>query len=241
MAYHQPMAHQPPLLPRRQLLALFGASTGLSLLVHACASDDGPGSALDGGSEPPERDASADAETAKDASANTDASDCRPTSSDLEGPYYEPGAPERTQIATASEPGERIIISGTVYGPDCKTPLENAIVDVWQADREGVYHGPEDEYRLRGRLYTDADGRYEFETTMPGRYAQSNGFRPAHIHFKVSHADGAPLTTQLYFMGDPYLPPNDACGSGCNSGAVDLVIGLEGAERKRGVFDVYLG
>ncbi|NIN19808.1 MAG: hypothetical protein GTN82_17795, partial [Candidatus Aminicenantes bacterium] len=50
-----------------------------------------------------------------------------------------------------------------------------------------------------------------------GRYRIMSGFRPAHIHFKVSHPGHEVLVTQLYFYGDPYLWPNDACGKACKS------------------------
>ena len=69
------------------------------------------------------------------------------------------------------------MLSGTVYGPDCRTPLPGALLDVWQADHAGHYDIKEPAnltdrtpFRLRGRLLTDAQGRYEIETIVPGRY-----------------------------------------------------------------------
>jgi len=35
---------------------------------------------------------------------------------------------------------------------------------------------------------------------------------PGHIHFKLSHDAAAPLTTQIYFEGDPYLD-SDVAGA----------------------------
>ncbi|MGY4979325.1 dioxygenase family protein [Streptomyces sp. 900105755] len=74
---------------------------------------------------------------------------------------------------------------------------------------------------LRARVVADPDGRYEFRTVMPGtetfgltadgplgtliRALQLEGARPLHIHAIVS-ADGClPLTTQIYFDGDPLV------------------------------------
>ncbi|WAL64686.1 catechol 1,2-dioxygenase [Amycolatopsis cynarae] len=76
-------------------------------------------------------------------------------------------------------------------------------------------------YNLRARVLADGDGHYEFRTVMPG--IESFGFtpdspltaltealrlpgdRPLHIHSIVS-ADGfLPLTTQIYFDGDPLV------------------------------------
>ena len=55
-------------------------------------------------------------------------------------------------------------------------------------------------FTLRARMRTEACGRYRFDTILPGNYDT----RPRHIHYKVSHPDGAALTTQLYFEGEQY-------------------------------------
>lgn len=76
-------------------------------------------------------------------------------------------------------------------------------------------------YNLRARIIADRDGRYEFRTVMPGTETlgftpnspltdlttalELPGMRPLHIHSIVS-ADGTlPLTTQIYFDGDPLV------------------------------------
>ncbi|MGH2721511.1 MAG: catechol 1,2-dioxygenase, partial [Actinomycetota bacterium] len=75
------------------------------------------------------------------------------------------------------------------------------------------------DYNLRGRIKTDEDGRYEVRTVLPSPYEipktgatgkllhalGRHAFRPGHIHFKVSCGNFRPLTTQLYFEGDPWL------------------------------------
>jgi hypothetical protein len=64
-----------------------------------------------------------------------------------------PGTPARIRLGpglrvkpsaaaiAASRRGQRLVVSGTVYAPDCTTPLEGAVVHLWQANGEGVY-GP---------------------------------------------------------------------------------------------------
>lgn len=151
---------------------------------------------------------------------------CPLTQGDEEGPYYIPGAPLRRTLAGPKEPGDRIVIRGTVLGPDCRIPLAGALLDVWQADAAGRYHGENEEYRLRGQVRTDRQGRYEFETVRPGNYDLGDGLRPAHIHFTVTHPAHRPVTTQLYFRGDPHLAPNDPCGRGCNSDDPDRIVDL---------------
>ena len=45
---------------------------------------------------------------------------------------------------------------------------------------------------------------YNLETLFPGKYSESGGIRPAHLHVKVSSPEGEPLTTQIYFEGDEH-------------------------------------
>ncbi|GLY97201.1 hypothetical protein [Actinoplanes sp. NBRC 103695] len=76
-------------------------------------------------------------------------------------------------------------------------------------------------YNLRATIVADADGRYEFRTVMPGvetfglnphspldtlvHALRLQGLRPLHIHSMVSAAGCQPLTTQIYFDGDPLV------------------------------------
>lgn len=168
---------------------------------------------------------------------------CDVTGSDVRGPFHIDGAPSRTTLAGTDEPGETMVIEGTLYGPDCETPLAGVMLDVWQADADGDYHGANDDYRLRGQMTTDAQGTYRFETIYPGHYPLGASMRPAHIHFTAIKPGYTPLTTQLYFSGDPYLSPNDPCGTGCNSGDPTLIIDLDESHPDadwHGRFDIIL-
>ncbi len=166
---------------------------------------------------------------------------CAPTTSDIQGPFYVGGAPRRALLAGPGEKGERLHIHGTVFASDCSTPLSGALLDIWHADAGGNYHDAKEQYRLRGQILTDSRGRYEFETIRPGNYQLDGGWRPAHIHFTVSSPGHDPLTTQLYFRGDKYLPPHDACGEECHADDPHRVIALV-ADRSRhaGQFDIIL-
>lgn len=102
---------------------------------------------------------------------------CDLTTTDILGPFYEPDSPIRTLIAHPDEPGTRLIISGKVQNIECN-PIQNAMVEVWQADNEGCYsifniceNGViEDEFKLRGTIMTTVEGYYEFETILPANY-----------------------------------------------------------------------
>ena len=139
------------------------------------------------------------------------AATCAPTEANPEGPFYIGGAPFRTQIAPGGEPGERLVVSGTVLSAAACRPLQGAVVDVWHANAAGMYYGLEgaagdEAWQLRGRARTGEDGAYRFETILPGRYPLSpSRLRPRHIHYLVTAPGHRPLATQLYFAGDPSL------------------------------------
>lgn len=140
------------------------------------------------------------------------AASCKPTAYNSLGPFYRDSAPFRAVLAAPSEPGEPLTITGRVLAHDGCTPLANAVVDAWHANARGEYYNvgdqrrdPPDEYRLRGRVRTNQDGEYRFETILPGTYTLGTATRPRHVHFVVSHPDAAELVTQMYFAGDPHL------------------------------------
>lgn len=166
---------------------------------------------------------------AADAGA-ADAGACEVTPADAKGPFHRPGAPSRTALASELEPGDRLEITGVVLGPDCGAPLAGALLDVWQADAAGRYDTLSADYRLRAIMMTDQDGRFGFTTVRPGNYPDANGIRPAHIHFTVSHPGYSPVTTQMYFRGDPYLAPVDSC-RGCSSDEPSLIVALTEEDR----------
>lgn len=171
---------------RRRIVEL--ALAGGAALIAGCTDEGGSA------------DSGTDTGTSSDTGTN---GTCTATGSDIEGPFYVSDAPVRGDLDTWGDSGLKITLSGTVTDASC-TPLENAIVEIWQADDEGAYDNDSTDKRYRGQQATDAEGRYSFTTIMPGHYLNGQQFRPAHIHVKV-WVDGVErLTTQLYFAGDPY-------------------------------------
>ncbi len=135
---------------------------------------------------------------------------CLVTEDNIEGPYYRPGAPKRSSLPDPGMKGVPLVITGRVLSRDCKTPLSEALLDLWQADAAGRYDNDgtfgrgATPLRLRGKVLTDASGAYAIRTIVPGRYLNGRRYRPAHIHVKLTAPGHAPLTTQLYFPDDPY-------------------------------------
>jgi protocatechuate 3,4-dioxygenase beta subunit len=111
-----------------------------------------------------------------------------------EGPYFKAGSPEQTTLIQPNMAGIKLTLTGYVLGTDCQ-PVAHALVDFWQADSQGQYDNSG--YTLRGHQYTDASGRYQLVTVIPGLYPG----RTEHIHVKVQPQNGSILTTQLFFPG----------------------------------------
>jgi protocatechuate 3,4-dioxygenase beta subunit len=122
----------------------------------------------------------------------------KPTSADIEGPFYKKDAPFKSDLV--DKPTLRVI--GSVYNTNGEL-LNNAILDIWHADEKGAYDM--EGFNFRGKVNVNADANYEFHTIVPGDYPLDDGeFRCSHLHIKVFAPGYKLLTTQLYFPDDPH-------------------------------------
>jgi protocatechuate 3,4-dioxygenase beta subunit len=125
----------------------------------------------------------------------------QPTPAQTEGPYYIRNPPRRhvllgdPLLLGDRRASNRIVLTGFVLTRSCR-PVRGVIVDVWQADARGSYDNVG--FNLRGHEFTDEQGRYWFETVVPGEYPG----RTRHIHVKIQAPGRHPLTTQLYFPNE---------------------------------------
>ncbi|MGH9835392.1 MAG: protocatechuate 3,4-dioxygenase [Blastocatellia bacterium] len=119
----------------------------------------------------------------------------------------EKNAPSKITIAAKEEPGERLIVTGVVFGADGKTPLAGVSVYVFHTDANGVYTpGPNNDNRnsrLRGYMRTDAQGRYEYSTIRPASYPNTRVM--AHIHYVVNAPGSKERIFEIVFEGDPFI------------------------------------
>jgi protocatechuate 3,4-dioxygenase beta subunit len=221
-------------LDRRAWLRMAGRATAGLALFGACG----------GGGGDDDGNLLVDAADPTDALVLPDGAICRATTGDVLGPFYRDGAPSRVMIAAPTEPGERLALDGIVFADDCTTALAGVTIDVWQADTTGVYHEPTEAggpYRLRGKLTTAADGTWLLQTIKPGNYENGpNLWRPAHLHFIVSAPGFRSVTTQIYFAGDPFLPPNDSCGTCASDDPARIVALASGASGLTGTLPLIL-
>jgi protocatechuate 3,4-dioxygenase beta subunit len=136
------------------------------------------------------------------------------TENNIEGPFYRPGAPwiqKGGKLHEEGDMGDVLIISGTVLNRQGQ-PIPEAWLEVWHSSTFGHYDNedpdnppPNKKFRLRGRIPTDKQGEFAFETIRPGHYKIGpTQHRTAHMHVKV-HAPGhQSLTTQFFFKGEKY-------------------------------------
>jgi len=115
-------------------------------------------------------------------SAPAHAMDCTPTPHRTTGTHYEPVTEHRIDVSKG------VIVHGQVLAaPNC-TPVAHARVAHWQAGENGRYSE-----KFRAYLFTDAEGRFRFETEWPN-------LRSPHIHFIVTARGFKKLETQ--WIGD---------------------------------------
>lgn len=114
------------------------------------------------------------------------------TLSQLAGPFFMPGSPERTKLAMPNEKGQIFQLFGEVVDTACK-PIPGAILDFWQCDHDGVYD--KRGVNFRGHQFASNKGTFALQSLVPGEYVG----RTPHLHVKVQRRNGPVLTTQLYF------------------------------------------
>jgi protocatechuate 3,4-dioxygenase, beta subunit len=94
----------------------------------------------------------------------------------------------KSVLSKTSDRDEAMIISGTVYNPDGKTPAPNVLIYFYHTDSEGYYNRKRDGEPLhghfRGWMLTDAKGRYEFSSIKPAAYPVRKF--AAHVHMTLT-------------------------------------------------------
>ncbi len=142
-----------------------------------------------------------------------------PTAEMTLGPFFPrefaQGANDLTRLGGRPVEGEAIEITGRVTQLDGR-PLDNLVLEIWQADAHGRYDNPA--FLGWGRAATNADGVYSFKTVKPGGRVPS-------INFLLLYSG---LMRQLQTV--MYFEPGGHSGK--------LVAEKEGANRYR--FDIRL-
>ncbi len=116
-------------------------------------------------------------------------------------------APSTGEVAPPSEPGERLVVSGTVYAADGRTPVAGASLYVYQTDARGHYRLDDpmgnQSPRLFALLRSDARGSYSYRTIRPASYPGTRVVQ--HIHYEVTAAGHGTRIFEIVFEDDPVM------------------------------------
>ena len=146
------------------------------------------------------------------------------TSQSLLGPFWRLGSPPVENGGTllrSPTPGPAFFMDARVMTRQ-GTPIAGAEVDIWQTSPAGLYENQDPgqaAMNLRGKLTTDAEGRFWFRSVKPAGYAipadgvvgrmlQAQGrhpYRPAHVHALILKPGFKTLISQVYADDDPNL------------------------------------
>ncbi|MFF7399829.1 protocatechuate 3,4-dioxygenase subunit alpha [Achromobacter sp. NPDC008082] len=148
-----------------------------------------------------------------------------PTTSQTVGPYLHIGLSGLNcadLTAGLPDPGApKVVIEGRVIDGQ-GNPVPDGMIEIWQADAQGVYRHPDDPgyagkddarsaFTGFGRLPTEADGSFRFTTIKPGRVAGPGGSLQA-PHLVVSlfmRGLLKHLSTRMYFPDEAQANEND--------------------------------
>lgn len=146
------------------------------------------------------------------------------TASALLGPFWRANSPRIASgesIVRSPTPGPELFVACEVVDTAGK-PIGGVEVDVWQSSPVGLYENQDEtqaDMNLRGKLTTDAAGRFTFRSVKPAGYpvptdgpvgemlrAQNrHPYRPAHIHFLGYKPGFKTLITQIFVDDDAHL------------------------------------
>jgi protocatechuate 3,4-dioxygenase beta subunit len=88
-------------------------------------------------------------------------------------------------------------ISGMIRYEDL-SPVKNAKLEIWHNNSES---NPS-EFEYQGKLITDSEGNYQFETDFPEKHFEEDAYKMRRIFFKIKPENGKETLTKLYFATD---------------------------------------
>lgn len=153
------------------------------------------------------------------------------TPSTIIGPFYSDKSKRLPMGARIGRPEDGVpcVVSGLVRSTD-GSPIEGAILDVWQTDEDGMYDIVDPNQpigNLRGTFETGTDGHYKFIGVKPkgyevpvdgpgGRILEAcsiSEVRPAHIHFMIKAKGHLDCGTHVFVEGDPAIDSDPVFGT----------------------------
>ncbi len=117
--------------------------------------------------------------------------------------------------------GQKLLVTGTVFKHDGKTPVPNVIIYYWQTDHNGYYlpkQGMNEKAKrhghIRGWIKSDEHGKFSIYTIRPAPYPNEN--IPAHIHTSIKE----PNIDNEYYL-DEFVFDDDRLLTGAKRKALE--------------------
>ena len=135
-----------------------------------------------------------------------------------------------------------MIISGTVYQPDGKTPAPNILIYLYHTDMYGIYgkKGEHKDGKFRGWMLTDTNGKYRFRSIKPAPYPNTTS--AAHVHMTLTGKRvREDWIDSILFEGDRFISQREREKAGKRGGfypILKLEKGVDGI--LRGTRDIQL-
>lgn len=102
------------------------------------------------------------------------------------------------QMVDSSVAGERITLKGVLYD-GAGNPINDAFLEIWQADSKGKFNATNSSFKGFGRCATNDAGEFTFNTIKPA----SVGGQAPHLALHVlARGVLVHLYTRVYFEGD---------------------------------------
>jgi protocatechuate 3,4-dioxygenase beta subunit len=108
--------------------------------------------------------------------------------------------------------GQKLLLTGTVYKLDGKTPAPNVIIYYWQTDEKG-YYSPrkgmdkkaEKHGYIRGWVKTNDKGKYSIYTIRPAPYPNRDSHAHIHTSIKEPNVGNEYYIDEFVFDDDKFL------------------------------------
>jgi protocatechuate 3,4-dioxygenase beta subunit len=149
----------------------------------------------------------------------------------------------KTALTKKSDRDEPMIITGTVFQADGKTPARGVLIYFYHTDSEGYYgrgNGEPKHGHFQGWILTDARGRYEFSSIKPAIYPVRKF--AAHVHMTITGKNfREDWIDAILFEGDRLISAAEREQAGKRGGFNPILTLEKGADGVlRGVRDIQL-
>jgi protocatechuate 3,4-dioxygenase beta subunit len=99
------------------------------------------------------------------------------------------------KVLNLTKKAQKVVkVSGQIRYEDL-SPVQYATIEIWHNNSESNLSS----FDYEGKLTTDSDGNYQFETDFPEKHFEEGNYKMRRIFFKIKPKNGEEISTKLYF------------------------------------------